>query len=121
MRDDGRVGLLYFDLRPDTADTGTLLAASWLASSSDGLAWDEAAVWSAFDMARAPNARGLFLGDYMGLVPDGARYFDVHHAARDTLDAVSPRELQLGTAAMAALSVGSRRSSSSSSRPASCR
>ena len=74
VRDDGRVGLLYFDLRPDTTDTPALLAASWLASSSDGLAWDEAAVWNPFDMARAPNARGLFLGDYMGLVPDGARF-----------------------------------------------
>jgi hypothetical protein len=74
VRDDGRVGLLYFDLRPDTADATTLLAASWLASSSDGQAWDETAVWNPFDMARAPNARGLFLGDYMGLVPDGARF-----------------------------------------------
>ena len=39
----------------------------------------------------------------VGLVPDAARYFDVHHAARDTLEQVAPRELQLGTAAMAAL------------------
>ncbi|HVS17555.1 MAG TPA: M20/M25/M40 family metallo-hydrolase [Planctomycetota bacterium] len=39
----------------------------------------------------------------VGLMPESARYFDVHHAARDTLDQVSPRELQLGTAAMAAL------------------
>lgn len=38
VREDGLVGLLYFDLRPDTADTGTLLAAAWLATSRDGLA-----------------------------------------------------------------------------------
>lgn len=39
----------------------------------------------------------------VGLVPDAARYFDVHHAGRDTLEQVAPRELQLATAAMAAL------------------
>ena len=30
VRADGRVGLLYFDLRPDTASASTLLAAAWL-------------------------------------------------------------------------------------------
>ena len=74
VRDDGLVGLLYFDLRPDTADTGTLLAASWLATSSDGATWADTVVWSPFDMAQAPNARGLFLGDYMGLVSSGNRF-----------------------------------------------
>ena len=38
-----------------------------------------------------------------GLFPDPQRYFDVHHAATDTLERVNPRELELGTAAMAAL------------------
>jgi len=35
-------------------------------------------------------------------VPDAARYFDVHHAETDILAAVHPRELSLGTAAIAA-------------------
>ena len=74
VREDGLVGLLYFDLRPDTADTGTLLAASWLATSRDGLSWTDTVVWNPFDMAQAPNARGLFLGDYMGLVSSGNRF-----------------------------------------------
>jgi hypothetical protein len=39
----------------------------------------------------------------VGLLPDSQRYFDVHHCARDTLEQVSPRELELGAAAMAAL------------------
>lgn len=39
----------------------------------------------------------------MGFVPDSQRYFDVHHSNRDTLAAVSPRELQLGACAMAAM------------------
>ena len=39
----------------------------------------------------------------VGLYPDSQRYFDVHHCARDTLEQVSPRELELGAACMAAL------------------
>lgn len=36
-----------------------------------------------------------------GLVPDSQRYFDVHHSAKDVLASVNPRELELGTIAMA--------------------
>mgnify|MGYP002641737354 FL=1 len=39
----------------------------------------------------------------VGLVPDSQRYFDVHHSDNDVLEAVHPRELQLGAVAMAAL------------------
>ena len=38
-----------------------------------------------------------------GLRPDSQRYFDYHHAANDTFDAVNKRELELGSAAMASL------------------
>lgn len=38
-----------------------------------------------------------------GLHPDSQRYFDHHHAANDTFDAVSKRELELGGAAMTSL------------------
>lgn len=38
-----------------------------------------------------------------GLRPDSQRYFDYHHAANDTFDAVNKRELELGTATMASL------------------
>ena len=38
-----------------------------------------------------------------GLRPDSQRYFDLHHAATDTFEAVSIRELNLGTVNMAAL------------------
>lgn len=37
------------------------------------------------------------------LYPDSQRYFDLHHTKEDTLEKVNPRELQLGTAAMASL------------------
>jgi len=38
-----------------------------------------------------------------GLKPDSQRYFDYHHAANDTFDAVNKRELELGAAAMTSL------------------
>lgn len=37
----------------------------------------------------------------MGLLVDSQRYFDFHHSAKDDLDAVHPRELELGAVAMA--------------------
>jgi hypothetical protein len=74
VRADGLLGLLYFDLRPDTPATGTLLAAAWLVTTRDGSSWNEATVWNPFDLTQAPNARGLFLGDYMGLVSAGSEF-----------------------------------------------
>ena len=38
-----------------------------------------------------------------GLRPDSQRYFDYHHAANDTFDAINKRELELGGATMASL------------------
>lgn len=38
-----------------------------------------------------------------GLKPDSQRYFDYHHAANDTFDAINKRELELGAATMATL------------------
>ncbi len=39
----------------------------------------------------------------IGLLPDSQRYFDIHHSAKDTIDKVNPRELELGSIAMAIL------------------
>lgn len=36
-----------------------------------------------------------------GYVPDDQRYMDVHHSDNDTLETVSPREMEMGSAAMA--------------------
>ncbi len=46
--------------------------------------------------------RGL-KGLLSGYSPDSQRYFDYHHAETDTFDKVNKRELELGTASMAAL------------------
>lgn len=71
---NGEVGLLHFDLREDTSDPATLLASAWLLTSSDGRSWRETKVWGPMNLARAPVARGYFLGDYMGMVSAGNRY-----------------------------------------------
>lgn len=39
----------------------------------------------------------------MGLRPDSQRYFDFHHTAADTFDAINKRELELGAATMTSI------------------
>lgn len=67
---DGTIGVAYFDLRSNTPDPSSLPTEYWLTRSNDGGAtWHEVRVAGPFDLALAPNARGLFLGDYQGLAP----------------------------------------------------
>jgi hypothetical protein len=39
----------------------------------------------------------------IGFLPDSQRYFSYHHTPEDTFDKVDKRELELGSASMAAL------------------
>jgi hypothetical protein len=39
----------------------------------------------------------------IGYLPDSQRYFNYHHTPEDTFDKVDKRELELGSASMAAL------------------
>jgi hypothetical protein len=72
---DGAIGVSYFDLRSNTPDLNTLPAELWLTRSRDGGAtWREVRVAGPFDLAIAPNARGLFLGDYQGLAGSGGQF-----------------------------------------------
>jgi hypothetical protein len=71
VRHDGSVGVSYYDFRSNTADPVTLLTDAWLARSRDGLAWRESRISQPFNLAKAPVARGYFLGDYQGLVSIG--------------------------------------------------
>ena len=82
VRADGLVGLLHYDLRSNTTDPATLLADAWLLTTRDGAAWTETPVHGPFDMAAAPDARGLFLGDYQGLVSSGSAFVPVLALAR---------------------------------------
>lgn len=67
VRADGTITVTYFDFRNDTSDPNTLPTILWLTRSTDAVTWHESAVAGPFDMLTAPNALGLFVGDYQGL------------------------------------------------------
>ena len=70
-RRDGTMGVSYYDLRSNTGDPATLYTDTWLTRSRDGLRWHESRIAEPFDLARAPNAEGYFIGDYQGLTSIG--------------------------------------------------
>ncbi len=72
--DDGTIGVTYYDFRNNTSDASTLPTDLWLTKSHDGLTWFETHVSGPFDLRTAPNAEGLFLGDYHALVGIGATF-----------------------------------------------
>lgn len=76
VRADGVLAVSYHDLRSNTLDAGaTLPAEIWLATSRDnGATWTETRVAGPFDLSLAPNANGLFLGDYHGLASFGTTF-----------------------------------------------
>lgn len=74
FRDDGTIGVTYYDFRSNTADASTLWTDYWLAQSNDGVTWRESRVAGPFDLAAAPFSRGLFIGDYMSLVARGGEF-----------------------------------------------
>jgi hypothetical protein len=74
IRGDGEIGVSYYDLRNNLPDAATIPIDVWLTRSTDGVNWQETHVDGPFDLALAPYARGLFLGDYMGLASIGASF-----------------------------------------------
>lgn len=50
------------------------------------------------DINQIKNSKAL-----IGYAPDTQRYFDVHHSDNDVFETVNPREMELGTAAIAIL------------------
>jgi hypothetical protein len=70
----------------------------WLpALQKAGIEWVRAG-GSGVDISRIQNVTAL-----IGYVPDGQRYFDFHHSANDVFEGVHPREMEMGSAAMAIL------------------
>ena len=67
VRANGTIGVTYYDFRSNTSDPVTLPTELIFARSADGATWQENRLTAAFDMATAPNARGLFIGDYQAL------------------------------------------------------
>lgn len=74
VRADGVIGVSHYDLRSNTADAATLPTDYWLLRSADAVTWAERRIAGPFDLAIAPNARGLFLGDYQALESIGNRF-----------------------------------------------
>jgi len=69
----GLVGVMYYDFRQ--AGTPSYRPTDlWLAVSRDGAAWRETKLAGNFDLLDAPNANGLFVGDYQGLSGDGSTF-----------------------------------------------
>ena len=69
---DGTVGVSYFDFRNDSPGNAaggadTLPTDYWFTSSNDGVNWSEQHITGSFDMQIAPDAEGLFVGDYQAL------------------------------------------------------
>jgi len=75
VRDDGVIGIAYYDLRANTADPNTLPTLYWLATSSDGVTWTERQLAGPFDYTKAALAGGrYFIGDYMGMATIGTSF-----------------------------------------------
>jgi hypothetical protein len=74
IRDDGTIGVSYYDFRSNTPSATELGTDYWLAQSTDGITWRETRLDGPFDLAIAPFAEGLFIGDYMSLVPRGPEF-----------------------------------------------
>lgn len=74
FRDDGTIGVTYYDFRSNTGSPAELSTDYWLAHSSDGVTWSESRVAGPFDLSIAPFARGLFIGDYMSLATRGQAF-----------------------------------------------
>ena len=94
---DGTVAVMYYDFRSNT-DAPGLPTEVFLAHSHDGGAtWAEQKVDGPFDMERAPNARGWFLGDYQGMAAAGSTFNDlilfysVSTSAEDSADVMAVR------------------------------
>jgi hypothetical protein len=69
----GLVGVTYYDFRQ--AGTTTFQPTDfWLAVSRDGTTWRETRLAGNFDLLDAPNANGLFVGDYQGLKGVGSTF-----------------------------------------------
>lgn len=97
VSDDGVVGVTYYDFRNDDG-TGEL-ADHWFASCdatsvdcADPASWsgsEQRLTDASFDYLEAPNAGGLFLGDYEGLTAAGSDFLAFFQQALSPADPAS--------------------------------
>jgi hypothetical protein len=71
----GTVGVTYYDFRNNVAG-GAATTDFWLttcaSSCTNAANWSETHAAGPFDLRQAPNAGGLFIGDYMGMTTNGS-------------------------------------------------
>ena len=91
VRADGLIGVTYYDQRHNTADRSTLPTDYWLALSSNGLSWSDNFITGPFDMDLAPNANGVFVGDYQALQAVGDAFMPVF--VQTNHDATGPTDV----------------------------
>jgi hypothetical protein len=76
VNSDGTVAVTYYDFRNPDASTVGQPTDYWFTSSTDGVHFgNETRITpTSFDILNAPNAGGLFLGDYEGLGVNGTAF-----------------------------------------------
>jgi hypothetical protein len=84
----GAIGVTYYDFRQ--AGTATHQPTDvWLTTSSNGVDWTETRLAGNFDMFDAPDAGGLFVGDYQGLDAADASTFLALYSRTNNGDAAN--------------------------------
>ena len=75
--DKGNIGVTYYDFRNNDPKTAALETDAWFTRSVDGgQTWSEERVTpQSFDMRKAPDAGGYFVGDYEGLSAVGTTFY----------------------------------------------
>jgi hypothetical protein len=72
------VAITYYDLRRDKIADPALSTNVWATTTRDGVHFQpDQHLGGSFDLLAAPNANGLFLGDYQGLAAVGHRFVAV--------------------------------------------
>ena len=73
VANDGDVAVLYYDTARNDSLPGIPTDVYLRHSGNGGGTWSAPSLVTSFDFSMAPEARGLFVGDYMGLESIGAR------------------------------------------------
>jgi hypothetical protein len=84
----GAIGVTYYDFRQ--AGTATYQPTDyWLTTSVNGVDWTETRLTGNFDLFDAPDAGGLFVGDYQGLDAADASTFLALYSRTNNGDAAN--------------------------------
>jgi len=83
VANDGELAALYYDIDRNTEVAGIPTDVYLRHSGDGGRTWSAAQLLYSFDFGNAPFARGLFLGDYMGLEARGSNDLIAFFAVTD--------------------------------------